>query len=80
MISDVTSVRRIILSGEAVPLAEIAGGSLAAGLNQSSEVDVPPIDVVIQPAGFFEWARWAAVVAIQREFPRAPRAGRLRGE
>ncbi|WP_411721436.1 ROK family protein [Mycetocola sp.] len=77
MISDVTSVRRVILSGEAVPLAETAGDSLAAGLNQYRAVDVPPVDVVIQPADFFEWARGAAVVALQREFPRAPgpRAG-----
>ena len=73
IISDVTSVRRVILSGEAVVIAEVAAASFDAGLREYRPEGTPPVDVVVQPADFFEWARGAAVVAIQREFPRGRR-------
>lgn len=72
-IADVTSVPRVILSGEAIALTEVAQPSLDAGLREYHPDESSPVDVVVQPADFYEWARGAAVLAIQRVFPRAPR-------
>jgi len=72
-IADVTSVPRVILSGEAVALTHLAQASLDAGLREYHPAGAPEVDVVVQPADFFEWARGAAVLAIQREFPRSAR-------
>ncbi|WP_210479332.1 ROK family protein [Naasia sp. SYSU D00948] len=72
IIADVTSVRRIILSGEAV-LAESAHEPLTAGLTAYHSGEAEAVDVVTHPVDFFEWARGAAVVAIRREFPRGRR-------
>lgn len=68
-ISSLTGVERIILSGEGVQLAEVAWASVEQGL---AEYDVPRGHhgkPVVRPMDFVEWARGAAALAIQAEFP-----------
>jgi predicted NBD/HSP70 family sugar kinase len=67
-ISSLTGVKLIILSGEGIHLAELARTSVDQGLQQYAVAGVPP-DLVIRPMGFLEWARGAAAIAIQAEFP-----------
>ena len=63
-----TGVERIILSGEGVHLATVARRALDEGINEFNATGRPYPDPVIQPVDFFEWARGAAVVAIQEDF------------
>jgi predicted NBD/HSP70 family sugar kinase len=73
-ITTLTGVNRIILSGEGVHLVEIAGSSVEEG---RAEYDVDRSlhgELIVRPMDFLEWARGAAVIAIQQEFP-----GRLAG-
>lgn len=68
-ISTMTGVERIILSGEGVTLAELAHESLRLGFTQYDVRAAPLSELVVRPMGFLEWARGAAAVAIQAEFP-----------
>ena len=68
-ITALTGVERIILSGEGVHLAEVARSALDEGLNEFSADGAAHPEPVIHPVDFFEWARGAAVVAIQEDFP-----------
>ncbi|MFC0680940.1 ROK family protein [Lysobacter korlensis] len=68
-VTALTGVERIILSGEGVHLAEMARGALDEGMNEYQAGGSSHPDPVIHPVDFFEWARGAAVVAIQEEFP-----------
>ena len=68
-VTALTGVERIILSGEGVHLAEVAREALDEGLNEYQAGGPSHPDPVIHPVDFFEWARGAAVVAIQEEFP-----------
>lgn len=73
-ITALTGVTRIILSGEGVHLVDLARSSVEQGRAEYDDDDAPRVDLVVRPMDFFEWARGAAVVAIQREFPpSAPR-------
>lgn len=68
-IATLTGVTRIILSGEGVHLVDVAPASVAEGRAEYS-ID-PPVEgeLIVRPMDFLEWARGAAVIAIQREFP-----------
>jgi predicted NBD/HSP70 family sugar kinase len=68
-ITSLTGVERIILSGEGVRLVEIAPDSLHAGRVEYAGGQASALDPVILPMDFLEWARGAAVVAIQAGFP-----------
>ncbi len=68
-VTALTGVNRIILSGEGVHLVEIAREALDEGLNEYRTHGDPHPQPIIHPGDFFEWARGAAVVAIQEEFP-----------
>ncbi len=68
-VTALTGVEHIILSGEGVHLVEVARPALERGLREY-QTDAPEHpDPVIHPVDFFEWARGAAVIAIQQEFP-----------
>ncbi|SEE84823.1 ROK family protein [Ruania alba] len=73
-VATMTGVERIVLSGDGVHLAEIEAESLYEGYREY-ELGEPEADgqsqpdLVVQPMDFFEWARGAAAVAIQAEFP-----------
>jgi predicted NBD/HSP70 family sugar kinase len=68
-ITSLTGVERVILSGEGVRLAEVGRGALAAGRLEYLDHGAPVMEPVIRPMDFLEWARGAAVIAIQRIFP-----------
>ncbi|MFN4000684.1 ROK family protein [Microcella sp.] len=68
-VSTMTGVRRIILSGEGVDIASIAAEALQDGVSEFDIREVDHHDLVVRPMAFDEWARGAAVVAIQSSFP-----------
>ncbi len=68
-VTALTGVNRIILSGEGVHLVEVAGEALDEGLNEYRGQGNRHPAPIVHPGDFFEWARGAAVVAIQEEFP-----------
>ncbi|TDW98202.1 ROK family transcriptional regulator [Kribbella sp. VKM Ac-2566] len=55
----------VVLGGEGVRLAEVAHDALLAGLHADRHPSAAEVPMVLQPADFSEWARGAAVVAIQ---------------
>jgi predicted NBD/HSP70 family sugar kinase len=55
----------VVLGGEGVRLAEVAREELLAGLHADRHPSAAELPMVLQPADFTEWARGAAVVAIQ---------------
>jgi predicted NBD/HSP70 family sugar kinase len=65
-IANLTQARRIIVSGEGVRLAEVVHDDVRAGIDANRSTWASPIDLVIDPSGFIDWARGAAVMAIQR--------------
>lgn len=68
-VSTMTGVERIILSGEGVHLADVAPEALHSGFTEYDVRPVPHGELVVRPMDFLEWARGAAAVAIQAEFP-----------
>ena len=69
VITSLTGVERVILSGEGVGLAEVAREALDAGRHEYSPAGRSTVEPVIHPMDFHEWARGAAVIAIQAAFP-----------
>jgi predicted NBD/HSP70 family sugar kinase len=69
VVTSLTGVERIILTGEGVRLAEVAPEALAEGRLGYAAGPQSTIEPVVMPMDFVEWARGAAVVAIQHEFP-----------
>ncbi|MFD5213892.1 ROK family protein [Microbacterium sp. NPDC058345] len=68
-ITALTGVSRIILSGEGVHLVDVAWPSVEEG---RAEYDIDRAlhgELILRPMDFIEWARGAAVIAIQQEFP-----------
>ncbi|MEV0794271.1 ROK family transcriptional regulator [Kribbella sp. NPDC050459] len=60
-----TTPELVVLGGEGVRLAEVAHDELLAGLHADRHPSAAELPMVLQPADFGEWARGAAVVAIQ---------------
>ena len=69
VVTSLTGVERIILTGEGVRLAEIAPQALREGRLAYAAGPGSAIEPVVMPMDFVEWARGAAAVAIQHEFP-----------
>lgn len=68
-ITSLTGVERIILSGEGVRLAEVEREALHAARREYSAGHAGGLEPLIRPMDFTEWARGAAVIAIQAVFP-----------
>ncbi len=68
-IACLTGVERIILSGEGIGLAEVARSALDEARQDHAVGDRVYVEPVIARMDFTEWARGAAVVAIQVAFP-----------
>jgi predicted NBD/HSP70 family sugar kinase len=68
-VTSLTGVDRIILSGEGVRLAELGRAALHAS-RTAYTTGAGMVEPVIRPMGFLEWARGAAVIAVQEVFPR----------
>lgn len=68
---------RVILSGEAIGLYDIAPDAVSAGIERDLHWDAPLFELEVRPFPFGEWARGAAAVAIQSLIhPTAYRLGR----
>jgi predicted NBD/HSP70 family sugar kinase len=68
-ITTLTGVDRIILTGEGVHLVDVARSSVEEGRTEYDIEGRLHSELIIRPMGFVEWARGAAVIAIQQEFP-----------
>src|SRR3954467_2157064 len=55
----------VVLGGDGVRVPEVAPDDLLAGLHADRHPSAAELTMVLQPADFSEWARGAAVVAIQ---------------
>ena len=64
-----TGVERIIVSGEGVGLADAAPDALRDGRLDHAAGDSAALEPIIDRMDFTEWARGAAVAAIQSQFP-----------
>ncbi|GIG36477.1 MarR family transcriptional regulator [Cellulomonas pakistanensis] len=60
-----TMPERVVLGGEGVRLAEVARDALVAGMRADRDPEAALPDVALQSPAFTEWARGAAVIAIQ---------------
>ena len=69
MVTSLTGVERIILSGEGIGVAALAPEALLAGRLEYSAGQASVLDPVVLPMDFLEWARGAAVVALQAVWP-----------
>lgn len=67
-VSSLTGVQRIILSGEGVDLATMGAAALGAGRRAYGLPVAGSEDLLVRPMDFLEWARGAAVVAVQAMF------------
>ena len=68
-VTSLTGVDRIILSGEGIAIAELAPAALRRGRRAYDSGRTSDLEPVIRPMDFHEWARGAAVIAIQEVFP-----------
>ncbi|PSL53924.1 putative NBD/HSP70 family sugar kinase [Saccharothrix carnea] len=57
--------RKILLTGDGLPLYEVSSDRVADGIRASYEADPALIDLDVQPFDFTEWARSGAALAIR---------------
>jgi len=65
-VANIAMPARIIVTGEAVRLAELGAREVAEGVRADREPLADEVDYIVEPAGLSDWARGAAVIAIQR--------------
>jgi len=66
LVANLAMPQRIIVTGEAVRLATVAARDVAEGIRRDREPLAEPVDYVVEPVDAADWARGAAVIAIQR--------------
>jgi predicted NBD/HSP70 family sugar kinase len=64
LIANTTQVDKIVLSGDGVALADTAAEAMAEGIAASRNRWASPVVVEVHHAGFDQWARGAAALAI----------------
>jgi predicted NBD/HSP70 family sugar kinase len=64
-IGNLTMPKMVVLTGDGVRLADVGARALAEGVQRDRDRYATRLDVRVQPAGFSEWARGAAVTAIR---------------
>ncbi|MEU4215629.1 ROK family transcriptional regulator [Actinoplanes sp. NPDC026623] len=64
-VANLTGPDVVILSGEAITMINIGDAAFHASLDQHTHWTAAPVPVVIRPFAFNEWARGAAVAALQ---------------
>lgn len=62
---NLTMPQMVVLGGEGVRLAQVGAAALEEGVRRDRDPRADPLPVRVHPAGFSEWARGAAVTAIQ---------------
>ncbi|PRY17169.1 ROK family transcriptional regulator [Kineococcus rhizosphaerae] len=64
-VGNLTMPEMVILSGEGIRLALVGEDALHRGIAEHRSSYATDLDLVVQPTGFTEWARGAAVTAIR---------------
>jgi predicted NBD/HSP70 family sugar kinase len=64
-VANITGSELVILSGEAVAMYDVCAEAFHAALAAHTHWTSTPVDVVVKPFTFSEWARGAAVIALQ---------------
>jgi predicted NBD/HSP70 family sugar kinase len=64
-VANITMTQRIILTGEGIGLVEIIREHVDRSIDRDRDPAATRLDLVVQPSDFTEWARGAAVIAIQ---------------
>jgi hypothetical protein len=64
-VANITGVELVVLSGEAVAMYDVCADAFDAALAAHTHWTSTPVDVVVKPFTFSEWARGAAVIALQ---------------
>lgn len=65
LVANTTMPQKVVLSGDGVALAEVGRSALDAAVTADRDPRAGTVDVDVQAVGFAEWARGAAVTAIQ---------------
>ena len=63
--ANLTMPERVVLSGEGVRLVEVARPQIDEALAANRDPQASPLDLDVRPGDFTQWARGAAVIAIQ---------------
>lgn len=71
-VANLTMPERILITGEGVALVDTEPATLRVAIARDRDPRTSPLDVVTQPGDFAQWARGAAVVAIQDFVLRTP--------
>jgi predicted NBD/HSP70 family sugar kinase len=71
-VANLTMPDRIVLTGEGIALARVGTDALHAAIAADRDPQASPIDLLVQPGDFTQWARGAAVVALQEFVLRSP--------
>jgi predicted NBD/HSP70 family sugar kinase len=66
-VANITGSELVILSGEAVAMYDVCAEAFDAALTANTHWTSTPVDVVVKPFTFSEWARGAAVIALQHQ-------------
>ncbi|MEV0325844.1 ROK family transcriptional regulator [Micromonospora echinospora] len=64
-VANITGVELVILSGEGVAMYDVCAEAFEAALAAHTHWTSTPVDVVVKSFTFSEWARGAAVIALQ---------------
>jgi len=64
-VGNLTMPKKVVLAGDGMRLAEVGRAALDDGIRCHRNAYAAPLDVEVQLSGFTEWARGAAVTAIQ---------------
>ena len=64
-VANLTMPDRIVLTGEGIALARVGAEALHAAVAADRDPRASAIDLLVQPGDFTQWARGAAVVALQ---------------
>lgn len=65
LVANFTMPQRIVLSGEGNRLAVVAREAMEDALQNDRDPRAQPVDIELRPGDFTQWARGAAVIAIQ---------------
>lgn len=66
LVANLTMPNKIIIAGDGVRLAHVARPALLRRIREQRDPRTAPVELDVQEFGFLEWARGAAVIAIQK--------------
>lgn len=65
LVENLTMPQRVVLSGEGIRLLDVARAQVDEGIARVRDPRTAPVELAIRPGDFTQWARGAAVIAIQ---------------